>query len=291
MIGGTAWDFANPNRVPPGSLDLLVIDEAGQFCLANTIAVAPAAANLLLLGDPQQLPQVSQGTHPEPVDGSALGWLVEEHRTLPTERGYFLDLSRRMHPAVCAPVSVLAYEGRLQSCDDVTAARQLDGYPPGVHVLRVHHDGNATESPEEADAIVAQTRALVGLAWTSEDGTRPLMAADVLVLAPYNAQVLLLREHLAAAGLGDVRVGTVDKFQGAEAPVAIVSMTASSVEDIPRGIPFLLNRNRLNVAISRAQYAAVIVRAETLTDYLPAAPSGLVDLGAFLALTGSGAPA
>ena len=115
VIGGTAWDFANPNRVPPGSLDLLVIDEAGQFCLANTIAVAAAAANLLLLGDPQQLPQVSQGTHPEPVDGSALGWLVEDHRTLPAERGYFLDRTHRMHPAVCAPVSVLAYEGRLQS--------------------------------------------------------------------------------------------------------------------------------------------------------------------------------
>ncbi|MGB9250185.1 MAG: TM0106 family RecB-like putative nuclease [Mycobacterium sp.] len=291
VIGGTAWDFANPNRVPPGSLDLLVIDEAGQFCLANTIAVAAAAANLLLLGDPQQLPQVSQGTHPEPVDGSVLGWLVEDHRTLPAELGYFLDRTYRMHPAVCAPVSVLAYEGRLQSCDDVTAARRLEGYSPGVHVVRVSHDGNATECPEEAAAIVAQIRALVGLAWTAEDGTRPLTAADVLVLAPYNAQVLLLREHLAAAGLGEVRVGTVDKFQGTEAPVAIVSMTASSVEDIPRGIPFLLNRNRLNVAISRAQYAAVIVRAETLTDYLPAAPSGLVDLGAFLALTGSGAPA
>ncbi len=114
MIGGTAWDFANPGRVPPGSLDLLVIDEAGQFCLANTIAVAASAANLLLLGDPQQLPQVSQGTHPEPVDGSALGWLVEDHRTLPAERGYFLDRTHRMHPAVCTPVSALAYEGRLQ---------------------------------------------------------------------------------------------------------------------------------------------------------------------------------
>jgi predicted RecB family nuclease len=291
VIGGTAWDFANPGRVPPGSLDLLVIDEAGQFCLANTIAVAGSAANLLLLGDPQQLPQVSQGTHPEPVDGSALGWLVEDHRTLPAERGYFLDRSRRMHPAVCGPVSVLAYEGRLRPYREVTAARRLEGYSPGVHVVHVPHDGNATESPEEAAAIVAQIRALVGLAWTTEDGTRPLTAADVLVLAPYNAQVLLLRQHLAAAGLGDVRVGTVDKFQGTEAPVAIVSMTASSVADIPRGIPFLLNRNRLNVAISRAQYAAVIVRAETLTDYLPAAPSGLVDLGAFLALTGSGAPA
>src|SRR5271163_2865937 len=132
VIGGTAWDFANPTRVPPGSLDLLVIDEAGQFCLANTIAVASASANLLLLGDPQQLPQVSQGTHPEPVDGSALGWLVENHRTLPAERGYFLDRTHRMHPAVCAPVSALAYEGRLQSHDDITAARRLDGYPPGV---------------------------------------------------------------------------------------------------------------------------------------------------------------
>jgi uncharacterized protein len=285
VIGGTAWDFANPGRVAPGSLDLLVIDEAGQFCLANTIAVAASAANLLLLGDPQQLPQVSQGTHPEPVDGSALGWLVEDHRTLPAERGYFLDRTHRMHPAVCAPVSALAYEGRLQPYGEVTAARRLNGYPPGLQVLRVRHEGNSTESPEEADAIVELIHTLVGLDWTTEDGTRPLTPTDVLVLAPYNAQVVLLRRHLADAGLDAVRVGTVDKFQGAEAPVAIVSMTASSVDDIPRGIPFLLNRNRLNVAISRAQYAAVIVRAEALTEYLPSAPAGLVELGAFLALT------
>jgi uncharacterized protein len=291
VIGGTAWDFANPTRVPPGSLDLLVIDEAGQFCLANTIAVAPAAANLLLLGDPQQLPQVSQGTHPEPVDGSALGWLVEDHRTLPAERGYFLDRTHRMHPAVCAPVSALAYEGRLQSYAQITAARRLDGYPPGVRVVEVRHEGNSTESPEEADTIVTQINTLVGSTWTDERGSRPLTAADVLALAPYNAQVVLLRQRLAAAGLGDVRVGTVDKFQGAQAPVVFISMTASSVEDIPRGIPFLLNRNRLNVAISRAQYAAVIVRAEALTDYLPAAPAGLLELGAFLALTASSTPA
>jgi predicted RecB family nuclease len=291
VIGGTAWDFANPNRVPPGSLDLLVVDEAGQFCLANTIAVASAAANLLLLGDPQQLPQVSQGTHPEPVDGSALGWLVEDHRTLPTERGYFLDRTHRMHPAVCAPVSALAYEGRLHSYAEITAARRLDGYPPGVQVLDVPHEGNSTESPEEADAIVTQIKTLVGSTWTDEDGNRPLTAADVLALAPYNAQVVLLRRRLAAAGLGEVRVGTVDKFQGAQAPVVFISMTASSVENIPRGIPFLLNRNRLNVAISRAQYAAVVVRAEALTDYLPAAPAGLVELGAFLALTATATPA
>ena len=195
-----------------------------------------------------------------------------------------------MHPAVCAPVSALAYEGRLQSYTDLTAARRLDGYPPGVHVLRVHHEGNSTESPEEAEAIVAHIKRLVGSLWTTERGTRPLAPADVLVLAPYNAQVVLLRQHLAAAGLGDVRVGTVDKFQGTEAPVGIISMTASSVEDTPRGIPFLFNRNRLNVAISRAQYAAVVVRAEALTEYLPTAPAGLVELGAFLALTASGAP-
>jgi predicted RecB family nuclease len=290
VIGGTAWDFANASRVPPGSLDLLVIDEAGQFCLANTIAVAPAAANLLLLGDPQQLPQVSQGTHSEPVDGSALGWLVGNHRTLPAERGYFLDRTHRMHPAVCAPVSALSYEGRLHSHTELTAARHLDGYPPGVHVLSVRHEGNSTESPEEAAAIVAHIKQLIGSSWTDEHDTRPLTAADVLALAPYNAQVVLLRGRLAAAGLGDARVGTVDKFQGAEAPVVVISMTASSVEDIPRGIPFLLNRNRLNVAISRAQYAAVIVRAEALTEYLPTTPAGVVELGAFLALTSSSPP-
>ncbi|MCV7246455.1 TM0106 family RecB-like putative nuclease [Mycobacterium mantenii] len=284
VIGGTAWDFANANRIPPGSLHLLVIDEAGQFCLANTIAVAPAGANLLLLGDPQQLPQVSQGTHPEPVDTSALEWLVDGQRTLPDERGYFLDLSYRMHPAVCAAVSALSYEGRLHS-HDCTAARQLDGYRPGVQLLSVEHHGNSTESPEEADAIVAEIGQRLGASWTDEHGTRPLTAADVMVLAPYNAQVALLRQRLTAAGLGGVRVGTVDKFQGGQAPVVFISMTVSSMDVVPRGISFLLNRNRLNVAVSRAQYAAVIVRSPSLTEYLPATPAGLIDLGAFLALT------
>ncbi|WP_193048233.1 TM0106 family RecB-like putative nuclease [Mycolicibacterium baixiangningiae] len=285
VIGGTAWDFANGNRVPRGCLDLLVIEEAGQFCLANTIAVAPAAANLLLLGDPQQLPQVSQGTHPEPVDTSALGWLVDGAHTLPAERGYFLDVSYRMHPAVCAAVSRLSYDGRLQSFDAVTAARTLEGCSPGVHEVTVPHDGNATESPEEADAIVAGTLRLLGSAWTDEDGTRPLAEEDVMVVTPYNAQVVLLRQRLDSAGLSGVRVGTVDKFQGQQAPVVFISMVASSIDDVPRGISFLLNRNRLNVAISRAKYAAVIVRSDALTEYLPSTPKGLVELGAFLSLT------
>ena len=126
---------------------------------------------------------------------------------------------------------------------------------------------------------------LLGTLWTDEYGTRPLATSDVLVLAPYNAQVALARQRLTSAGLGGVRVGTVDKFQGGQAPVVFISMTASSVDVVPRGISFLLNRNRLNVAVSRAQYAAVIVRSELLTEYLPATPAGLIDLGAFLALT------
>jgi predicted RecB family nuclease len=288
VIGGTAWDFANANRVLPNSLDLLVIDEAGQFCLANTIAVAPAAGNLLLLGDPQQLPQVSQGTHPEPVDTSALDWLVDGQRTLPDERGYFLDRSYRMHPAVCAAVSELSYEGRLHSVTERTAARRLAGYQPGVRVLSVRHQGNSIESPEEADTILAEIRRLLGSSWTDEHGTRPLAASDVLVLAPYNAQVSLVRQRLTSADLGAVRVGTVDKFQGGQAPVVFISMTASSVDEVPRGISFLLNRNRLNVAVSRAQYAAVIVRSELLTEYLPTTPAGLLELGGFLALTAAG---
>jgi len=284
VVGGTAWDFANANKIPREALDLLVIEEAGQFSLANTIAVAPAARNLLLLGDPQQLPQVSQGTHPEPADSSALGWLVEGRHTLPAERGYFLELSYRMHPAVCAAVSRLSYDNRLRSAERHTTARRLAGRAPGVRTLLVDHNGNSTSSPEEAAAIVAEIGRLIGSHWTDENGTRPLEPTDVLVVAPYNAQVVLIRAALGAAGLADVDAGTVDKFQGRQAPVVFVSMTASSIDDVPRGISFLLNRNRLNVAVSRAKYASIIVRSPGLTDYLPATPEGLVGLGAFLAL-------
>ena len=295
LIGGTAWDFANDRRVPRRSLDLLVVEEAGQYSLANTIAVASAARNLLLLGDPQQLPQVSQGTHPEPVDHSALGWLVSDgpagHHTLPAERGYFLDLSYRMHPAVCGPVSRLSYDGRLHSQERVSAARRLDGVVPGVRVLETYHDGNSTDSPEEAAAIAGEITRLLGAAWTDEEGTVPLAQEHVLVVSPYNAQVVTLRRTLDAAGLPDVQVGTVDKFQGRQAPVVFVSMTASSAADVPRGISFLLNRNRLNVAVSRAKYAAVIVRSPLLTDYLPTTPAGLIELGAFLSLTQCDTPA
>ncbi len=290
VLGGTGWDFANDNRVLPGSLDLIVIDEAGQFSLANTIAVAGAAENLLLLGDPQQLNEVSTGSHPEPVDTSALGWLVDCRDVLPDEFGYFLAETRRMHPAVCQAVSALSYGGRLRS-HPKAEGRSLAGHQPGLRTLCVEHVDNDTSSPEEARRIVDEIRSLVGTPWTDDGKTRPLAASDILVVAAYNAQVLCVREHLRSAGLDDVRVGTVDKIQGGEAPVVFVSMAASTIENVPRGVSFLLHRNRLNVAISRAMYLAVIVRSPLLTGYLPSTTDGLVDLGAFLSLSPCETPA
>ncbi|MET0758375.1 MAG: TM0106 family RecB-like putative nuclease [Mycobacterium sp.] len=284
VIGGTAWDFSNDNRVVPGSLDLVVIDEAGQFSLANTIAVAGAARNLLLLGDPQQLAEVSTGTHPEPVDTSALGWLVDGRDVLPDEFGYFLAQTRRMHPAVCQAVSALSYDNRLLAYPG-TAARHLEGHAPGLRTLCVRHVDNDTASTEEAQRIVQEIGGLIGTPWTDCGDPRPLRPDDVLVVAAYNAQVLRVRQHLRDAGLDDVRVGTVDKIQGGEAAVVFVSMAASTIDDVPRGISFLLHRNRLNVAISRAMYLAVIVRSPMLTEYLPSTPAGLIDLGAFMALS------
>lgn len=291
VVGGTAWDFSNSNRVEPGSLDLLVVDEAGQYSLANTIAVAQSARNLLLLGDPQQLPQVSQGTHPEPVDESALGWLSAGHGALPEDRGYFLSRTWRMHPDLCAPVSALSYEGKLFSNEAHTLQRNLVGLRAGLHTVYVDHHANTTDSPEEADEIRRQIEKLVGKQWTdpkNHDGSRGLEPTDFIVVAPYNAQVARIREHLDDAGLGDVLVGTVDKFQGREAPIAIVSMTASNLGESPRGASFLLSKNRLNVAISRGQWAALLVQSSTLTQYLPSTPHGLESLGAFMALGETG---
>ena len=285
VLGGTAWDFTNADRVGRRELDLLVVDEAGQYSLANTVAVSVACDRLLLLGDPQQLPQVSQGTHPEPVDGSALGWLAEGHARLPAERGYFLDRSWRMHPALCARVSRLSYDDQLRSNEQVTTARALSGYEPGVHIVPVEHLGSSVCSHEEAAEVVRQVRSLVGLPWCDgRTGTAPLGAEGIMVVAPYNAQVTLIARALDGAGLTGVRVGTVDRFQGQQAPVVIVSMAASSAADVPRGMGFLLSRNRVNVAVSRAQWAAIVVRSPLLTDYLPATPEQLAELGAFLGL-------
>jgi uncharacterized protein len=288
VIGGTAWDFTNLKRVDRDQLDLLVIEEAGQFSLANTIAVGVAAKRLLLLGDPQQLPQVSQGIHPAPVDGSALGHIGRGHDVLPPEFGYFLAESRRMDAAVTAPVSRLAYEGELRSHES-TRARSLAGIEPGLHPVPVEHRDNSTSSEEEAARVVELARQHLGVSWTAPDHDRrdsPIRERDIIVVTPYNAQVEAVRHRLDEAGLGDIRVGTVDKFQGQEAVISIVSLAASSPDDVPRGLSFLLSRNRLNVAISRAQWAAYLLYSPRLIEYLPHTPDGIAELSRFIELVG-----
>ncbi|GAA2035398.1 TM0106 family RecB-like putative nuclease [Agromyces tropicus] len=294
VYGGTAWDFANADRVGRRALDVLVIDEAGQFSLASTIAASVASRRLLLLGDPQQLPQVSQGTHPEPIDMSALGWIADGHDVLPHEFGYFLAESRRMHPDLAAAVSELSYEGELASHPSA-ASRSVQGVAPGLVPVPVEHEGNTTESPEEAAEVVRIASSLVGLPYTGlrqgdgdpvADAPRPLEPRDLIVVTPYNAQLAIVRAALDRAGLADVPVGTVDKFQGQEAAVAIVSLAASSATAAPRGVEFLLLKNRLNVAISRAQVAAYLVYSPGLLDALPRTPQGVAQLSAFARLVG-----
>ncbi|WP_169581897.1 MULTISPECIES: bifunctional RecB family nuclease/DEAD/DEAH box helicase [Microbacterium] len=297
VVGGTAWDFSHQGRIPRGSLDLLVIDEAGQFSLASTVAVSVASPRLLLLGDPQQLPQVSQGTHPEPVDTSALGWVMDGADVIPPEYGYFLARTRRMHPDVAEPVSHLSYRGRLEAHPSTTL-RRIDGVATGLVPVPVRHRGNATRSPEEAAAVVDLVRDLVGRAWTDVDvddtdtatvcPQRPLEARDIIVVTPYNAQQVAVEEALTAAGFADVPVGTVDKFQGQEAAVAIVSLAASSGRDAPRGLEFLLLRNRLNVAVSRAKHTAYLVYSPALLDDLPWTPEGVARLSGFARLVRAG---
>ncbi|WP_127819243.1 AAA domain-containing protein, partial [Microbacterium sp. CPCC 204701] len=295
VLGGTAWDFSHEGRVPRGSLDLLVVDEAGQFSLASTIAVSLAASRLLLLGDPQQLPQVSQGTHPAPVDTSALGWVMDGADVVPPEYGYFLAETRRMRPEVAAPVSELSYRGELEAHAS-TGLRRIDGIRPGLVPLALRHHGNATQSLEEAAEVARLVTDLIGREWTDvavdADGgvalrpARPLEQSDLIVVTPYNAQQVAVEAALAAAGFADVPVGTVDKFQGKEAAVAIVSLAASSGRDAPRGLEFLLLRNRLNVAISRAMHTAYVVYSPGLLDDLPHTPEGVARLSGFARLVG-----
>src|SRR5690606_22156787 len=287
VVGGTAWDFSNTTRVERGELDLMVIDEAGQFSLASTIAVASGTKRLLLLGDPQQLPQVSQGAHPEPVDTSALGWVMDGDSVVKPEYGYFLDHSWRMHPAVADPVSQLSYAGQLASAPGAEL-RAIDGVEPGLHVRPLRHRGNATQSPEEAEEVVRLVRGLLGRQFAEPDAdARPLEQSDIIVVAPYNAQKQLVHDALTAAGFGQVPVGTVDNFQGKEAVVSITTLAASSGRDAPRGPDFLLLQNRLNVAISRAQVAAYLIYSPALLDDLPRTPEGVARLSAFAHLVGA----
>lgn len=289
VIGGTAWAMTNTDVREIG-FDLIVIDEAGQFALANSIAVICAAKCALLLGDPQQLPQVSQGSHPDPVELSVLGHILKEHKTIPDEYGYFLNSSYRLHPLIAKRVSILQYEGKLSS-EARCALRVLDGIDPGLHIVQVEHSDNTVKSEEEAAKIVEMLPTLLGKKWTDTDKTsglpiapRALEEKDILVVAAYNKQVRCIKSALSGAGYSKIRVGTFDKFQGQEAAVVFVSMATSSSDDLPRGIEFLLSPNRLNVAISRAQWACYLLRAPQLTAMEPATADGMIMLGKFITL-------
>lgn len=265
LVSGTPWLFARPEH--DGRFDLLFVDEAGQMSLADAVAIGTAARSVVLLGDQQQLPQVAQGTHPEGADASVLQHVVSGHDRIPAEQGLFLGITWRMHPGICEFISERFYERGLHSapgCEtqEVIAGGALHG--AGLRMLEVEHEDRSQSSPEEAAAIARVCEELLdgGRCVLREDGGRALTAADIMVVAPYNLAVM----EIARAVPEGVRVGTVDRFQGQEAPVVFYAMTCSSAEDAPRGLDFLFSPNRLNVAISRAQCLAVLVCSPRLLD-------------------------
>jgi uncharacterized protein len=265
LVAGTTWLFSRAG-MRPHPVDVLIVDEAGQLALADAVASANAARNLILLGDPLQLSQVSQAEHPGSSGASVLEHVLGDHPTIPANEGVFIAETRRMHPDVCRFISKQIYEGRLTS--HVSCAQQTTAFGTGLRWLEVDHEGRSTESAEEARIVADQITAMLGTPWTNQVGeTAPLRSEDFMVVAPYNDQVRLLRLHFdATPGLNNVQVGTVDKFQGREAPVVFFTMTTSSANDMPRGPEFLFSRNRLNVAVSRARCLAYLVCTEALLN-------------------------
>jgi hypothetical protein len=258
VVAGTAWLFAREDMV--GVVDVLFVDEAGQISLANVLASAPASNGIVLLGDPQQLDQPQKGVHPPGVGVSALGHILGDRATMDRDRGLFIEETWRMHPEVCSFVSEVFYEGRLRSRADLQGL-WLEASDPfggvGLRFVPVEHRCNRSESTEEVDVVERIVQRILdgSPTWTDRHGkTRPLALEDILIVAPYNAHVNLLRKRLPQA-----QIGTVDKFQGQQAPVVIYSMATSSPEDAPRGAEFLYSGNRFNVAISRARCSAFLV--------------------------------
>ena len=263
--GGTAWLWARADAFE--SVDALFIDEAAQMSLANVLAVSQAAKSIVLLGDPQQLEQPMQGSHPEGTDVSALTHILGPHATIPADRGLFLDETWRLHPEICAFTSELFYENRLQprpglELQQIRSNSRISG--SGLRFLPVLHEGNQNSCPEEADAIrdlVAKILNSKAMFIDNESQERMIALRDILIIAPYNAQVFELQERLPGA-----RVGTVDKFQGQEAPIVIYSVTTSSYLDAPRGMEFLYSLNRLNVATSRARAICLLVGSPAIFE-------------------------
>jgi uncharacterized protein len=263
--GGTSFFWARPDARL--CVNVLFIDEAAQMSLANVLAVSQAAESIVLLGDPRQLEQPIQGSHPDGVGVSALDHILGHHATIPADRGLFLEETWRLHPHICAFNSELFYEGRLKSRpglerQEIKSNGRLKG--SGLRYLPVEHTGNQSSSPEEADAIRDLVSEILwsGTTWIDRDGAESSVALDdILIIAPYNAQVFELQERIPGA-----HIGTVDKFQGQEAPIVIYSTATSSHSDAPRGMEFLYSANRLNVATSRAKCVCVVVAAPRLFE-------------------------
>ncbi len=263
VVGATVWTWARPEFEQ--SLDVLIVDEAGQMALGNVLAAAPAARSLVLLGDPQQLEQPLQSSHPEGSEVSALYHWLDGADTMPPERGLFLGRTWRLHPDIARFTSEVYYESRLEAKPGLdrqailtAPGKALKFAGSGLRFLPVPHAGNQARSHEEVAAIAALVGEFLagGLFRNAEDKVRALSADDILIVAPYNAQVAALVEGVPAlAG----RIGTVDRFQGQEAPVVIYSMTSSSPDDAPRGMEFLYNAHRFNVATSRAKALCILV--------------------------------
>jgi uncharacterized protein len=282
LVGGTAWLWSRAEMAE--TVDVLFVDEAGQISLANALAISQAAHVLVLLGDPQQLEQPLRGSHPPGADRSALAHLLGAAATMPPDLGLFLETTWRLHPDVCRFTSEMFYDGRLnpephlagqtlrafghtlRSAPALPAALALHSAPAldgtGLRLIEAAHVGNDNESVEEAEQIARVAQALVdgGASWVDQHGRlQPLTWNDILIVAPYNAQVGAIRRRLPRAW-----VGTVDKFQGQEAPVSLYSMTTSSPENAPRGMDFLYSRHRLNVATSRARCVALVIASPDL---------------------------
>jgi uncharacterized protein len=271
VAAGTAWLWSREELLE--SVDVLFVDEAGQMSLANTLAVAQAGRSLVLLGDPQQLEQPQQGSHPEGSGVSALEHILGESDTIADDRGLFLPETWRLHPALAEFTSEVFYDGRLSARPELERQRlelqQSHGIAPfdgaGLWFVPVAHAGNQSSSREEVEVVAGIVERLTGSgsSWTDKDGERHLLGLDeVLIVAPFNAQVALLQERLGR----EARVGTVDKFQGQEAPVVLYSLTTSTAEEAPRGMEFLYSLNRLNVATSRARCACILVGSALLFE-------------------------
>jgi predicted RecB family nuclease len=266
VAAGTAWMWARPEF--QGSVDTLFVDEAGQMSLADVLAVAGAARNLVLPGDPQQLAQPSQAAHPPDSGVSALVHILGDRATVPPDAGLLIDKTYRLHPDLCRFTSDTFYDGKLTAMPNL-ARQEILAEPPlsgaGLRVVEVAHEGNTNSSPEEAAVVAELVRTLLGRQWRDRNGEiQPIGVEQIMVVTPYNAQIRAIQSAAAGAGLPRLQVGTVDKFQGREAPVVVYSMATSSAADAPRGMEFLYDLHRLNVATSRAKALAIIVASPDL---------------------------